>query len=130
MSDLEILKKLLGNLSPEERAELLGVAVEEKKEESSTGASRAERKGVAVNDDFTVHRDNESSYRKPVRARENSWVDTGEERQEDKIVKTATVTKRPKAVPVDVVCSTCHRTVKVPPSLPRTEYYRCERCIG
>ena len=70
--------------------------------------------------------------RGPVQAGENQWVDEGEDRTpEDKTIKyRKTQRTRPKAEMVKITCGGCNKDVEVPASLPRSKYYRCERCSG
>jgi DNA-directed RNA polymerase subunit RPC12/RpoP len=88
-----------------------------------------------MNEDFRMFKDEEklkNKKRQQVKAQKNIWVDTGEEQDgvDEKIVRNYKMEERERAIQKEVVCSICNRKVKVPPSLPVSTYYRCERCVG
>lgn len=71
--------------------------------------------------------------RVPVKAGVNTWTDDGGVPLEDfdkKVVRQKPTDFRPMASKKKIRCSICAREVEIPASLPTTDYYRCERCIG
>ena len=89
---------------------------------------------TTVDEDFTMHRsDNKirpQKRRESVRARENTWTDTGE--LKDVETPQASLTPRNRATPKkkQVKCHACGKTTEVNSNLVFGEYYRCDRCIG
>jgi formylmethanofuran dehydrogenase subunit E len=88
-----------------------------------------------VNEDFRVTNSKLERGRTPVRARKNSWQDTGEwklpegEEEWEGGRKRAT-RSRAKAKKIKVECSVCGKTYMENPSLLYGEYHRCNRCGG
>ena len=119
----------VNSLSDEQKAQLLSaLAPKEKVVEES----QPEEKVV---EDFTMHKDRESNgvknrRREPVKARQNTWTDTGEHRDVATPDVQRTPRNRPSPKKKDVLCSACGKTFKVNASIVYGEYYRCERCVG
>ncbi len=96
---------------------------------------------VTVNDDFTVTREGDlESQKRPVRAQENQWVDTGEDGRDEKTELTPeqmeamekTMQPRDRPDPVEkktVKCHVCNRDFDVDPSAIYGEYIRCDKCV-
>ena len=90
------------------------------------------RKKTVVKDDFTVDREQDKHVKTPVKAKANTWTDTGEERDglDDLIEKTITPRTRKPVEIIEVVCSNCGRKEKVPSSMRISDYHRCGNCVG
>lgn len=90
-----------------------------------------------VNEDFTVIRDDNSldQRKSPVRAKNNQWTDTGEDRDPDfdpaKFERMGkAVRNREKSKKRTVECHVCGRDFQVNPNLVYGEFVRCNRCTG
>lgn len=87
---------------------------------------------VEVEENFNVVRKPTkfSKSKEPVRARENTWTDTGEDRHIE--TPKSHITPRTRKAPSKktVKCHACGKTEKVNAGLVFGEYYRCDRCIG
>lgn len=83
-------------------------------------------------ENFTVTRQptKSSKSREPVRAKQNTWSDTGEDRHIETPESTRTPRTRKAPPKKTVTCHACGKTEKVNASLVFGEYYRCDRCIG
>lgn len=73
--------------------------------------------------------------RVPVRAKKNSWQDTGEWQLQEGEEEWSNARKkssrnRPKANKTEIECSVCGRTYLENPSLIYGDYHRCNRCGG
>lgn len=68
----------------------------------------------------------------PVRAKANTWTDTGEERDSnfDPSLFKATPRSRPNAKTkrVEKTCSVCNKTFTIDSSLVYGQFIRCDRC--
>lgn len=86
-----------------------------------------------ITEDFRVIKEEASNHKTPVRAGKNTFVDEGEDRDEDDVnlayLPKNPTAKRPPAEFIDVECEKCHRKRNIPKSLS-TSYYVCERCVG
>jgi len=87
-------------------------------------------------EDFTMHKKSDSGLptngrREQVRARENTWVDTGSEAKD---VTTPEVSRTPRnrkpPAKKTVTCHACGKTFKVNANMVYGEYYRCDNCTG
>jgi DNA-directed RNA polymerase subunit RPC12/RpoP len=87
-------------------------------------------------EDFTMHKKTDSGLpksgrREPVRARKNTWVDTGSEAKD---VTTPEVNRTPRnrkpPAKKQVTCHACGKKFKVNANIVYGEYYRCDRCTG
>ena len=88
-----------------------------------------------VQEDFTMHKNKASNgiknrRREPVKARANTWTDTGEHKEVATPDVERTPRNRPSPKKKDVRCNACGKTFKVNASIVYGEYYRCERCVG
>ncbi len=83
-------------------------------------------------EDFSVARKPTKFHKskEPVRARENTWTDTGEDRHIETPQSSRTPRTRKAPAKKTVKCHACGKTEKVNASLVFGEYYRCDRCIG
>lgn len=118
-------------MTEEELAKLLNKIPVEKLQEiinSKTAAVEVKKTKTRVNEDFTVNREKKTN-RSPVKYQDNQWQDNGEHREEDKIVKTRSERKREPFKKIDIRCDVCGSINQVSSNLPRTNYYRCERCV-
>lgn len=90
--------------------------------------------GEKVVEDFTMHKRESNGVKnrrkEPVKARQNTWSDTGEFKE----VSTPDVQRTPRNRPApkkkEVKCSSCGKTSRVNANIVYGEYYRCERCVG
>lgn len=129
MSKAEKLAQVLETI-PEDKLDkllsMLGITGEDHEPEPE----RTKPKSNITEDFKVVNRDRKGNTKQRVKSKGNSWSDTGECREEDKIIKTVGTRNRPKASLVEVLCNVCGRKSKISSSLPRTDYYRCENCVG
>jgi len=112
---------------------------EEKKKrgrpKGSKNKVKVEEQPQVVSTIFSTIKKEEGSVRGrvPVKAGLNTWTDDGGVPLEDfdkKVVRQKPTDFRPMASKKKIKCSICAREVEIPTSLPTTDYYRCERCIG
>lgn len=94
-----------------------------------------EEKPQRVQEDFTMHKDKPSSIKgqsrkQPVRARENTWTDTGEYREVETPETKRTPRNRLPPQKKEVTCHVCGKNSKVNANIVYGEYYRCDRCTG
>jgi DNA-directed RNA polymerase subunit RPC12/RpoP len=66
--------------------------------------------------------------REPVKARENTWTDTGEFRDIETPQYERTPRKRPTSQKSEVECHVCGKDFKVDKKFVFGEYYRCNKC--
>lgn len=127
MSNADRLLELLEKLPAEKFDKVMNILSGDDKEEVVV----ENKKTTKEPEDFTMKKVRPGKHREVVKSKGNVWVDTGEERTEDKIVKTITPRVRGKRqFKIKIMCDVCKREVEVSSSLPRTEFYRCERCVG
>jgi hypothetical protein len=86
-----------------------------------------------ITEDFRVVKDNNlqsDSRRESVKAKTNTWEDTGEHKgiTTPEASKTPRTRKAPKKKKVK--CHACGKTTEVNAGLVFGEYYRCEKCVG
>lgn len=86
-------------------------------------------------EDFTMRKDGNNALGKtgrkePVKAKANTWTDTGEHK--DVSTPDAARTPRNRVAPKKkkVRCHICGKDFTINASLVYGEYYRCDRCIG
>jgi formylmethanofuran dehydrogenase subunit E len=72
----------------------------------------------------------EKSSKRPVRAKENAWVDTGEDRHIETPETSRTPRNRQPPKMKRVICSKCSSMEMVNESILCGEFYRCSRCVG
>ncbi|NBP01087.1 MAG: hypothetical protein EBU90_13320 [Proteobacteria bacterium] len=82
--------------------------------------------------DFRMNKsiDNKNKRKEPVRAKENTWVDTGEKR--DIITPEFTPVARTREAPekIKIKCHICGRMTEVDNRFVYGEFYRCNNCTG
>tara|TARA_R100000278_G_C5475404_1_gene166223 strand:+ start:953 stop:1336 length:384 start_codon:yes stop_codon:yes gene_type:complete len=117
-------------LNEEQKAALLSALSGEQKAEEVTETAEETND---ITDDFRVVKKSSLSSnrrREPVKAKGNTWTDTGEHRD----VQTPNVQRTPRnrVAPKkkNVTCNACGKTFKVNASIVYGEYYRCDRCVG
>ena len=86
-------------------------------------------------EDFTMHKNKSDNgvknrRKEPVKARQNTWTDTGEFKEVETPNVQRTPRNRPSPKKKEVKCNACGKTFKVNASIVYGEYYRCERCVG
>lgn len=87
-------------------------------------------------EDFTMHKESSlqnNSRRMPVKARNNTWSDSGTEArgaetETPNIERTPRTRKPPQKKKVN--CSVCGKPNTINASLIYGQYYRCDNCIG
>lgn len=82
--------------------------------------------------DFSTDWGNSVDGKRPVRAQENTWSDTGEERDEE--YDPSQYQKVPRSRPnaktkiVEKTCSVCNKKFDIDSSLVYGQFVRCNRC--
>lgn len=83
-------------------------------------------------DSFTVKPKNninqQQRRREPVKAKENTWTDTGEDKHVSTPQYQPTPRTREKSNKVSMNCHACGKTFSVDPRFVYGEFYRCDRC--
>ena len=142
------MQNFIESLTPEQKAEFVKalqedkevspLAVEDNKDIAPLTADKPKGSPrIEVGDDFVVRRvdangNPSESRRRPVKGGANTWVDTGEDRNEDTVTPDfKPVTRsRPEATKVDKTCIACKKIVQVNPAIVYGEFYRCDKCGG
>lgn len=86
-----------------------------------------------ITDDFRVVKKStlgSNRRREPVKARENTWTDTGEHREVETPNVQRTPRNRPPPKKKHVTCNACGKKYQVNANIVYGEYYRCDRCTG
>ncbi len=125
------MDEFVQTLTEEQKAALvkaLGGNTEEPVSESVDGPIQ----DAETKEDFSVTRKPTkfSKRQEPVRARKNTWTDTGEDRHIETPQSTRTPRTRKAPAKKTVKCHACGKTEKVNAGLVFGEYYRCDKCIG
>ena len=130
-------KDLLKNLTTEQKQALLDQLMSSLSQTTTEEPKETEQDVPAnnVNVDFRVTNSKLERGRTPVRARKNSWQDTGEwnipEGEEEwGGNRKRSERNRSKAKRVKLECSVCGKTYMENPNLVYGEYHRCNRCGG
>lgn len=131
-------KDLLKNLNTEQKQALLEQLMSSLSEASVEEKPKETERDVPANnvdEDFRVTNSKLERGRKPVKARKNSWQDTGEwnipEGEEEwGGNRKRSERNRSKAKRVKLECSVCGKTYMENPNLVYGEYHRCNRCGG
>ena len=91
-----------------------------------------ESKGVVIDRDFVVQRDDKSgvSKKQPVKGGKNTWTDKGEHRDVDTPNYEPSTRSRPATHKVNKVCHVCGKKFEIVASLVSGEFMRCNSCIG
>lgn len=133
------LKNLVENLTMAEREELLNILSNDypvwttkpphiKKEILNEKTTEKENKDT---EDFTMNsRVKDINKRSVVKARENTWTDSGEDRHIKTPEKPITPRNRKPPKKKGVVCYVCGKQNSINASLIYGEYYRCDNCLG
>lgn len=127
------MKDFVDTLSDEQKQALLA-ALSDKDSVSSQMLPEEvnEETTTIITEDFRVQREptEYSRRREPVRARENTWTDTGEAKdiQTPDVKRTPRTRKPPQKKSVQ--CSVCGKTNTINSSLVYGQYYRCDNCTG
>jgi len=117
------------SLTEEQKAALLEALTS--KSNSSDSSEAQEKEKSNINEDFTMNAQVKThNKREPVRARENIWKDTGEDRHITTPEKPLTPRARKPPKQKSVKCHICGKARKVNASLVYGEYYRCDSCSG
>ena len=66
--------------------------------------------------------------REPVRAKQNTWNDSGEDRNIETPQYQPTPRTREKIEKISVQCHACKKEFTIDPRFVYGEYYRCDRC--
>lgn len=82
--------------------------------------------------DFTMSKNVKKQQRRKVavKAKKNTWSDTGEHRDIETPQTAITPRSRASVDLVDMKCHLCNKTFKVNKSLVYGQYYRCDKCTG
>lgn len=137
MSD-DVVKKLLESLTPEQKNELVqGLLNSNVKSDEVPPQGEEASQESEVKEDFTVSRSQDflEKRKSAVKARNNQWVDEGEDRDPDfdpiKFEKMGRASRgRGKAKKKTIECHVCGKTFSINASLVHGEYIRCNKCTG
>ena len=141
MSD-DVLSTVLGMLTKEQKEELVAKLItdvgnlqtEEQKEEVINPVSSPRK----VNEDFTVTNSKSvlNTGKQAVKAKGNTWTDTGEKRDPDYDASKFEAMGR-KARPTESrikkitkQCCVCNKSFEIAAGLVYGKFYRCDRCTG
>jgi len=114
------------DFSIEELREILEAKIKELEEEESPPED-----GASVKEDFTVSRNlDNTKIKRPVKARENTWVDTGENKDVTTPEIELTPRKRPKAATANKRCHVCGKDFQISTKLDSGDFMRCNDCTG
>ena len=131
------MKEFIESLTLEQKAEFYKALQEDKETVQPTVNAEKSEPKVEIGDDFVVrrldkHGDEVATKRRPVRGGENTWVDTGEDRNEDTVTPEfkPVARSRPAVRKVQKECIACGKSVEVNPAIVYGEFYRCDKCGG
>lgn len=120
------IKDFANSLTEEQKELLLQILNEEKEVEKE-----ADEK-INVSDNFIVtnNKFGSNQRKQPVKARKNTWTDTGESRD----IKTPEVERTPRRrkapEKIKIACHVCGRKMELDKRFVYGEYHRCDNCTG
>lgn len=132
------LKNFVEGLTIDEREELLNILTNSVDQSTTMPPHIVEEfkeEPKRVEEDFTMHKSKSStlknnSRRSPVKARANTWTDTGEHRDVATPDVQRTPRNRPPPKKKQIKCHVCGKNFSVNANMVYGEYYRCDRCTG
>ncbi len=141
MSD-DVLSTMLGMLTKEQKEQLVAKLITDvgnlQTEDQKENVIKPEPAPRKVNEDFTVSKTNDSlgSRKSAVKAKTNTWTDTGENRDSDYDPSKFEAIGR-KARPTEArikkvtkQCCVCNKSFEIAAGLVYGKFYRCDRCTG
>lgn len=136
----DVVKKLLESLTPEQKSELVEGLLNSN---AKGGSPKLDEGSITptsesnVNEDFTVRGGNDvlEKRKTSVRAKQNKWVDKGEDRDvnfdPEKFERMGKASRnRRKANKKTIECHVCGKSFSISASLVHGEYIRCNKCTG
>lgn len=119
------IEDFVKTLTDKQKAELIAAL------NSKEGVNSNLQKEEINSEDFTMTRNTSSkNKREKVKAKKNTWIDTGEDRHIVTPEKPLTPRTRKPPAKKNVQCSVCGKKYSINASLVYGEYYRCDNCIG
>lgn len=130
------MKDFISTLSEEQKAALLNALQGENDisiEPEPIKKNVKEETSRVITEDFTMRKESgikNSKRKEPVKARQNTWTDTGEARNivTPDIKRTPRERQPPKKV--DVKCHVCGKEFSTDKRFVFGEYNRCDRCAS
>lgn len=129
------MDEFVNSLTDEQKAKLLSALCPEKEPVEEPVEEPVQEPATRPVEDFTMHKNKSNNSiknrrKEPVKARQNTWTDTGEHRE----VSTPSIERTPRNRPApkkkNVKCNACGKTFKINANIVYGEYYRCDRCVG
>jgi hypothetical protein len=128
------MKDFVETLSDEQKAALLEALNDKDSVASQTVPEEVNQETTrSITEDFTMHKKSSlqnNSRRMPVKAKENTWTDTGEFKEVATPNTARTPRNRQPPQKKNVTCHVCGKSQNVNASIVYGEYYRCDRCTG
>lgn len=131
----DILQTLLSTLTKEQKEQLVAKLITdvgnlqpEQEPEPTTNPSKS--------NDFSTNWGKNIEGKAPVKAKSNTWSDTGESRDPDfdpskyEAMGRATRPEASRTNMVKKTCSVCNKEFEIASSLVYGEFIRCNRCTG
>lgn len=119
------IDNFIKNLTPDQLESLKSALIQSQQ--------KAEQQEENIGNDFRMKRSENNNQRKrkeQVRARENTWVDTGEKKEitTPEFIPAPRTRKAPEKVKVK--CHICGKSTEVDTRFVYGEFYRCNNCTG
>lgn len=141
MSD-DVLSTVLNMLTKEQKEQLVAKLITDvgnlQTEEQKEGVTQPASPPRRVNEDFSVTKSQEqlNKQKRPVKAKANTWTDTGEKKDLDydpakyeAMGRKARETS-PRDVMIEKRCHVCGKDFKIHSSLVMGSFIRCNNCTG
>lgn len=141
MINNNILRAVLESMSKEQKEQLIAELIAEvgDLQPASTPEVQAPKPAspvaqVSESNGFSTDWGKNIDGKRPVRAQANTWVDSGESKDEeynpDQYQKVPRQRQDAKTMLVEKTCSSCNKKFKINSSLVYGEFIRCDRCTG
>ena len=129
------MDEFVNSLTDEQKAKLLSALCPDKEPVEEPVQEPIQETATRPAEDFTMHKNKSDNgiknrRREPVRAKQNTWTDTGEHRNVETPQTQRTPRNRPPPKKKDVRCHACGKNFRVNANIVYGEYYRCDRCTG
>jgi DNA-directed RNA polymerase subunit RPC12/RpoP len=118
----------LDTLTDEQKAALLKALTKNNAVEETNNQPKEEDKNQFIAQTKKVQPN--QRRKEPVRAKQNTWTDTGEDRNIETPKYEPTPRTREKVEKVSIKCHACGKSFDADPRFVYGEYYRCDRCAS
>lgn len=127
------MKDFVDTLNAEQKKALLQALNNESPTLDNIPKTAKEQTKSIINEDFAMNPSSSSTYKKrkeAVRARSNTWVDTGESKDIVTPDVQPTPRKRKPAQKIKLTCHICNKDFEADKRFVFGEFNRCDRCAS